>query len=113
VADHLPSSQTSPAIGSLVSGVADVAFIGDTLYGLKGGAGCSHGLINTANGVVRVNPDSSWNEIANLSLFQKLHPVKHPEADDFEPDGTWYSMTAVGDTLYAIEPNHGRVRQNR
>ena len=39
VADHLPSSQTSPAIGSLVSGVADVAFIGDTLYGLKRGSG--------------------------------------------------------------------------
>ena len=31
---------------------------------------------NTANGVVRVNPDGSWKEIANLSLFQKLHPVE-------------------------------------
>ena len=39
VAAHLPSSQTSPAIGSLVSGVADVAFIGNTLYALKGGCG--------------------------------------------------------------------------
>src|SRR5437879_1812439 len=34
VTDTLPSSQTSPGIGSLVSGVADVAFIGDTLYAL-------------------------------------------------------------------------------
>src|SRR5437763_8930737 len=32
VIDHLPSSQTSAASGSLVSGVADVAFIGHTLY---------------------------------------------------------------------------------
>lgn len=109
VADHLPSSQTSPAIGSLVSGVADVAFIGDTLYALKGGAGCSHGLLNTANGVLIVNPDGSWKEIANLSAFQKAHPVKHPEPDDFEPDGTWYSMVASGDAFYAIEPNHGEL----
>jgi len=109
VAAHLPSSQTSPAIGSLVSGVADVAFIGNTLYALKGGAGCSHGLLNTNNGVLVVNPDGSWKEIANLSAFQKAHPVAHPEADDFEPDGTWYSMVASGDAFYAIEPNHGEL----
>src|SRR5262249_14493425 len=34
VVDGLPSSQTSPLLGSLVSGVADVKFIGDTLYGI-------------------------------------------------------------------------------
>ena len=38
VVDGLPSSQTQPGIGSLVSGVADVAFIGNTLYGLLAGA---------------------------------------------------------------------------
>ena len=32
VADNLPSSQTDPGQGSLVSGVGDVAFVGDTLY---------------------------------------------------------------------------------
>ena len=35
VADGLPSSQTSPASGSLVSGVADVAFAGGRLYAIK------------------------------------------------------------------------------
>ena len=35
VADGLPSSQTSMALGNLVSGVADVKFIGDTLYALE------------------------------------------------------------------------------
>jgi hypothetical protein len=53
----LPSSQTSAAIGSLVSGTSSVAFVGHQLYGLA-------------------------------------HPVADPEADDFEPDGTWYSMIA-------------------
>jgi len=53
VVDKLPSSQTSPNLGSLVSGVADVAFIGNTLYGLLAGAGCSHGLAGTTNGIIR------------------------------------------------------------
>src|SRR5262245_19915670 len=34
VVETLPSSQTSAGSGGLVSGVADVAFVGDTLYGL-------------------------------------------------------------------------------
>ena len=31
------------------------------------------------------------------------------EPADFEPDGTWYSMIAVRDDLYAVEPNHGEL----
>jgi sugar lactone lactonase YvrE len=37
------------------------------------------------------------------------HPVANPEPDDFEPDGTWYSMVAVRGALYAVEPNHGEL----
>jgi secreted PhoX family phosphatase len=109
VADNLPSDQTSAAQGSLVSGVADVAFVGNTLYALLSGAGCSHGLAGTDNAVLRVNADGSTTMIADLSVFQKGHPVKNPEPDDFEPDGTWYSMVVVNGVLYAIEPNHGEI----
>jgi hypothetical protein len=109
VVDHLPSSQTNKDVGFLVSGVADVAFIGNTLYALIAGAGCSHGLLGTTNGVIRVNSDGSWKQIADLSAFQKAHPFANPEPDDFEPDGTWYSMVAVGDAFYALEPNHGEL----
>ncbi len=38
VVKALPSSQTSPATGSLVSGVSSVAFIGHQLYALLAGA---------------------------------------------------------------------------
>jgi hypothetical protein len=107
--DNLPSSQTNADSGSLISGVADVAFIGDKLYALLAGAGCSHGVPTVPNGVIRVFPNSSWSLIANLSFFQKNHPVANPEPDDFEPDGTWYSMVAVGGDLYAVEPNHGEL----
>ncbi len=109
VADHLPSSQTNAAFGYLVSGVADLAFIGDTLYGLEAGAGCSHGLAGTDNTVFRVNPDGSTTTIADLSAFQKANMTQHPGTDDFEPDGTWYSMISMGSTLYAVEPNHGEL----
>jgi hypothetical protein len=107
--DNLPSSQTSAAMGSLVSGVADVAFIGDTLYAILSGAGCSHSVAGTHNAVLRVNADGTTTEIANLSAFQQANPVKNPEPDDFEPDGTWYSMVAVRGDLYAVEPNHGEL----
>ena len=109
VADKLPSSQTNPALGNLVSGVADVAFIDGKLYALIAGAGCSHGLVGTTNGVLRVNSDGSWTQIADLSTFQQRHPVANPEPDDFEPDGTWYGMVAANGTLYAVEPNHGEL----
>jgi hypothetical protein len=110
--DNLPSSQTSAALGNLISGAADVAFIGNTLYILMGGAGCSHGVPQVPempNGVLRVNGDGTTDLIANLSAFVMAFPVAHPNADDFEPDGTWYSMIAVGSNLYAVEPNHGEL----
>lgn len=109
VVDGLPSSQTNPGLGSLVSGVADVAFIDGRLYALLSGAGCSHGLRETNNAILRVNSDGSWSQVANLSNFQKTHPVANPEPDDFEPDGTWYGMVAAGGVLYAVEPNHGEL----
>jgi hypothetical protein len=105
----LPSSQTSPALGSLVSGVSSVAFIGHHMYALLAGAGCSHGVPGVPNGVIRVHHDGSWALIANLSRFQRTHPVAQPEAADFEPDGTWFSMIAVGRALYPMDSNHGEL----
>src|SRR5207342_2301549 len=44
VTSKLPSSQTSPDLGSLISGVADVAWVNGRMYALIAGAGCSHGV---------------------------------------------------------------------
>jgi hypothetical protein len=105
----LPSSQTSAATGGLVSGVGDVAFVGQRLYALLAGAGCSHGVAAVPNGVIRVGRRGTWSLIANLSAFLAAHPVANPEPADFEPDGTWYSMVSVRGVLYAVEPNHGEL----
>ena len=114
--DNLPSSQNQ--FGDTL-GVSDVAFIGNTLYALIAGGGCSHGVPSVPASVIRVNPNTTWELIADLSAFQMAHPVVNPEPDDFEPDGSWYSMIAVGNDhhdnseghgdLYAVEPNHGEL----
>jgi glucose/arabinose dehydrogenase len=109
VTDTLPSSQTSENLGNLVSGVADITWIGKTLYALLAGAGCSHGVVGTPNGVVRVAPNGSWSLLADLGAFQQANPVAEPQEADFEPDGTWYSMTTIHNALYAVEPNHGEL----
>jgi len=109
VIDNLPSSQTNAESGSLISGVADIAFIDDNLYAVFAGAGCSHGVVDIPNGVIRVNENGTWKMVANLSAFQQANHVANPNPGDFEPDGTWYNMVAVDHDLFAVEPNHGEI----
>src|SRR5436309_12757862 len=109
VVSALPSSQTSPALGSLVSGVSSVAFIGNQLYGLLAGAGCSHGVPEVPNGIIKVGPGGTWSLLANLSAFIQANPVANPDDEDFEPDGTWYSMAAYKGALYPMDSNHGEL----
>lgn len=109
VADTFPSSQTNDNTGALISGVADVAFIGHTMYALLAGAGCSHGVPDRHNGIARLNRDGTWQLIADLGAYQQAHPVANPYPGDFEPDGTWYGMVAARGNLYAVEPNHGEL----
>jgi hypothetical protein len=109
VADHLPSSVTQPIAGSGIQGIADVQFIGNTLYGLMAGAGCSHGVPNIPNSIIRINPDHSWTPVANCSEYLMTHPVASSDPDDFEPDGTPYSMTSLGSDLYITQPNQQEV----
>ena len=106
VADNLPS--TIDAQGDIM-GVGDVSFIGNTLYAVLAGGGCSHGVPSIPNGIIKVLPNKKWEMVANLSAFQQGNPVADPNAGDFEPDGTWYSMQTVGNDLYAVEPNHGEI----
>ena len=103
---QFPSSQTAT---NLISGVADVKFIGNTLYAITAGSGCSHGVPNTVNAIYRIASNGAEIQVANLSAFQATHPVANPELDDYEPDGTWWNMVAVGNALYAVEPNHGEL----
>lgn len=107
VVSGLPSS-VSP-IGDY-EGVGDVAFLNGSLYAVLAGAGCSHGNLGTVNSVIKVDAkQGTWKQVADLSTFLMSHPAKYPNAGDFEPDGTFYSMIASGGVLYTVEPNHGQV----
>src|SRR5450759_2698905 len=106
VADKLPSQVN--ALG-FTSGVSDVEFMGDNLYALLD-AGCSHGNADYPSSVIKVNQnDGTWSVIADLSTYFQNNPVAAPEIEDFEPDGTAYSMVNVRGDLYVIEPNHGEM----
>jgi hypothetical protein len=109
VAEMLPSNQTSPDLGSLVSGVADIAFVGDTLYGLLAGGGCSHGHPDSPNGVLKVNADGTTELIADMSAFVQANPVATPNPADFEPDEGAYGMAELDGALYITESNHGAI----
>lgn len=107
VASGFPSTQDS--MGDLI-GVADVVFLNGSLYALVAGGGCSHGNPDSPSGIARVNRSTGqWNLIADIGDYLKTHPAKYESADDFEPDGTLYSMIAVDGVLYTVEPNHGQV----
>ncbi len=106
-AEGLPSSQSTAATGGTVSGVADVAFVSGIAHALVSGAGCSHGLPGTANGVYRIHPDGRAELVANLSAYRASTVVANPDLDDDEYDGTWYSMVEAEGVLYSVEPNHG------
>lgn len=105
VASELPSE--ADALGSTL-GVADIEFIGNQLYALIS-AGCSHGFGDFPTSVIKVNDDGTWTVIADISTYLANNPVAAPEEDDFEPDGSVYSMVNVRGDLYVIEPNHGEM----
>jgi hypothetical protein len=111
VVSGLPSGISSLPSGD-TEGVADVAFVGNTLFALLAGGGCSHGNPETPNGVIQVDvTHGTWSYVADLSAFLAANPPANPapSADDWEPDGTWYSMVAVRGNLYATEPNHQEI----
>lgn len=109
VAQGLPSARDGMGAQSSVSGVADIEFIGGTLYALTAGGGCSHGNPDFPNSVLKVNADGSTTRITDLSAYMKAHPVAKPDVEDFEPDGDFYSMTQAGGNLYVVEANHGEL----
>ena len=109
VTKNLPSSQTSMKTGGNVSGVADIAFVNNILYALISGAGCSHGLKRTTNGIVRINGDGTINQIVDLSIFWRFHPTAVPDPNDIEPDGTPFCMIEAEGKLYVIEAHNAEL----
>jgi hypothetical protein len=110
VASGFPSVTIGPGGVNGTIGVADVVFLDGDLYALVGGGGCSHGNLHHPSGIAKVDlPSGSWHMIADIGAWLKTHPSKYESADDFEPDGTLYSVIAHDGRLLTVEPNHGQV----
>lgn len=111
VADNLPS--TTDIFGGGY-GPTDVAFVGDTLYVLIEMGGCSHALPEDLPAILRVNPDGSTTNVANLNAWLAKNPPffikdEDPRTTDLEPDGVFHSMFASGRYLYVVETNRGML----
>jgi len=109
VAVNLPS-MTDAYGGSY--GPTDVAFIGDQLYVLIEMGGCSHALPDDLPAILRVNPDGSTTNVANLNAWHAANPPNFikdtdPATTDQEPGGVFHSMIAHGKYLYVVETNRG------
>ncbi|MEO8416223.1 MAG: ScyD/ScyE family protein [Ginsengibacter sp.] len=105
--NYLPSCTAGAKTGSGITGMADVGFIGNTLYGLIGGAGCSHGVPDIPNGIIKSTGNGAWKLVANYSAYITTHPGVNYDAADYTPDGNPFSMVIVNKDFYVIEPNTG------
>lgn len=105
VADGLPSARDQ--LGD-VEGAADIAFSDRKMYVMIG-AGCAHGHPDEPSSLNRVKENGKLKMEANLSRWLRAHPVAHPEPDDFEPDGSWYSMAVREHRFYLVEANQGNL----
>jgi hypothetical protein len=111
VADNLPSMTDVTGVSL---GPTDVAFVGGTLYVLIEMGGCSHALPEDLPAILRVNPDGSTTNVANLNAWHAANPphfIKDtdPATTDQEPGGVFHSMIAAGRYLYVIETNRGML----
>lgn len=73
------------------------------------GGGCSHGVPSVPNQIAKVNANGSWSTVVDLSAWLNAHPDANKAVQDYEPDGTWYSMINVRGSLYALEPNNQQI----
>jgi hypothetical protein len=108
VAEGLASFAANNLIGGDRISVSGVAFRGNSLYTMMGGAGCSHGHPSEPNGLRRVFRDGTTVTISDLSNYLRSNVDSKPPTDaDFEPDGVWYNLVRAFGAFYTTEPNHG------
>jgi hypothetical protein len=112
VVDGLPSTTDATGVSF---GPTDLEFMGGTLYVLIEMGGCTHALPENLPAILRVNPDGSTTNVANLNAWLAANPPfftnenPDPTQTDFEPGGVFHSMFADGRYLYVVETNRGTL----
>jgi len=88
-------------------GAADVAFLGNTLYILTNGSGCSQGVSYANNGILRLNGDGTLTPINDLSVWTQNNPVANPPCCDFDLEGVWWTLNVSHGVFYTNNANTG------
>ncbi len=107
--DGLPSAGS---VDGEAIGVADIVYVGDTLYTLVAGGGAGHGNPDVTSGLYKVNADGTTELVFDLEAFISAVPVPStPVADDFDVAGNPYSMavTADGSAILIAEANSEQI----
>ena len=104
VVDHLPSSID---IFGETFGAADVAFLGNTLYIVTNGSGCSQGVSYANNGILRLNADKTLTQINDLSTWTRKNKVANPPCCDFDLEGVWWTLNTSHGVFYTNNANTG------
>jgi hypothetical protein len=104
VIDNLPS-----AVDEFAGywGVADVAFVGRTMYALEDGGGCERGHPEFPTSLIRINAGDLMTPVVDLQAWVVGHPVAKNEPADFETDGSWWNLLSERGDLYTVNPNTG------
>jgi sugar lactone lactonase YvrE len=104
VVNNLPSSID---IFGETFGAADVAFLGNTLYIVTNGSGCSQGVSYANNGILRLNADKTLTQINDLSTWTRKNKVANPPCCDFDLEGVWWTLNTSHGVFYTNNANTG------
>jgi plastocyanin len=89
-------------------GISDVAILNGTLYALGDGGFDVQPPTPAPDGVYRIDPDGSWQAIANVGAWVEGNPTKLVPSDS-DPGGEPYAMISDGQDLWVSESNHGQL----
>lgn len=101
LADGLPSAAGPD--GTAI-GVSALAFLGEELYALVSGGGCSRGHLTAPSGIYHVTA-ADWALAADFTPFYRLHPAATPDLPSFSPDGSLFALAAAKGRLVFTESN--------
>ena len=107
LAGNLPSARGA---GGESIGPSAVVVIADKTFALVAGGGAAHGNPDQPAGIYDVTTGSPV-LLADLSGWLRANPVANPPGNDFDPDGSWYSMAtdSAGSALWVVESNSEQV----
>jgi hypothetical protein len=92
-----------------ITGAADVAILGDTLYVVGAGGGDFLGNPGSTNGVYRVEGDGSTTLIADYSAWLQSNPPLNSPPEGFPNFGNPFSLVGAFQRLWMVDSLNGLV----